>query len=315
MPSCMMKNRTTTVNAKVHAIDNAMQDGIKLSKSQLYQIVDIKPSTYYSHKSSKKYRGVKSLFDIKLEITIKEFFIKRNQRVGIRQIKMHLDYLFNSNKLEKKVSIHKIRRIIQEQKLFCKSRKRNPYKNIWKNLKEKTHVPNILNQQFNCEIPYMKLSIDITYLYYGKGQKAYLSAVKDLSTGEIVSFEVLPHMGIELSLNVVDKLPKNKLTSKTIMHSDQGVHYTNLIYKNRLKENNIIQSMSRKGHCLDNAPIESFFGHFKDECLYKECQSFKELKNEIEKYIYYYNKHRFQWNKKKLTPIQYRNQLLKKSFI
>ncbi len=84
-----------------------------------------------------------------------------------------------------------------------------------------------------------------------------------------------------------------------MIHSDQGVHYTNIVYQTKLKENQIIQSMSRKGYCLDNAPIESFFGHLKDECLYKDCQSFKELQLIIERYINYYNKYRFQWNKKK----------------
>ncbi|WOO88879.1 DDE-type integrase/transposase/recombinase [Mollicutes bacterium LVI A0078] len=148
-------------------------------------------------------------------------------------------------------------------------------RNIWNDAKERSIALNILKQQLKSDTPYEKLSTDITYLYYSKVQKAYLSAVKDLATGEIVSYEVLPQMGIELSLNVIEKLPKNKITNKTMIHSDQGVHYTNLVYRMKLKENKIIQSISRKGHCLGNAPIESFFGHFKDECYTKTANHLK----------------------------------------
>ena len=74
----------------------------------------------------------------------------------------------------------------------------------------------------------------------------------------------------------------------------------------------MIQSMSRKGNCIDNAPTESFFGHFKDEVDYKDCTSFEELKTKTEEYINYYNNERQQWNLKKMTPVEYRNHLLTK---
>lgn len=298
-----MKNGTTTVSDKARTVDRVIQDGIKLCKSDLFEILDLNASSYYAHKHTNHYNNVKSDFDIRLEYTIKTFFKRKNGRVGRRQIKMYLDAQVSQGKLDNVVSINKIRRIMKEQNLYCKVRRRNPYRNIWNDAKENSIAPNLLKQQFKSDIPYEKISTDIIYLYYAKGQKAYLSAIKDLTTGEIVSYEVLPHMDIELSLNVTDKLPKHKITTKTMIHSDQRVHYTNLVYRMKLKENRIIQSMSRKGHCLDNAPIERFFGHLKDECLYKDCQSFKELQLTIERYINYYNKYRFQWNKKRLTPI------------
>ena len=70
------------------------------------------------------------------------------------------------------------------------------------------------------------------------------------------------------------------------------------------------QSMSRKGNCIDNSPVESFFGHMKDDVDYKDCKTFDELKIAIEEYIEYYNNQRYQWDLKKMTPIQYRNHLL-----
>ena len=95
-----------------------------------------------------------------------------------------------------------------------------------------------------------------------------------------------------------------------LIHSDQGFHYTNPEYRKLLKENRVIQSMSRKGNCIDNAPMESFFGHLKDELDYKNCITFKELVDKIDEYMYYYNNERFQWGRNKMTPVQYRSHLL-----
>ena len=82
---------------------------------------------------------------------------------------------------------------------------------------------------------------------------------------------------------------------------------------NKLKELGVTQSMSRKGNCLDNAPIESFFGHLKDDVDIKSCQTFEEVKSKVENYIYYYNNERSQWNLNKMTPAQRRCHLLNAS--
>ncbi len=81
-------------------------------------------------------------------------------------------------------------------------------------------------------------------------------------------------------------------------------------YIERVKKLGLVQSMSRKGNCLDNAPMESFFGHFKDEVDVADCKTFNELRAEIAKYMQYYNNERQQWNLKKMTPVEYRNHLL-----
>ena len=90
----------------------------------------------------------------------------------------------------------------------------------------------------------------------------------------------------------------------------EGFHYTNPEYIKEIKNLNMTQSISRKGNCIDNAPVESFFGHFKDDVDYKECNTFTELNFLIEKYIEYYNNARYQWDLKKMTPVAYRNHLL-----
>ena len=95
-----------------------------------------------------------------------------------------------------------------------------------------------------------------------------------------------------------------------MIHSDQGFHYTNPMFIKRVEQLKMIQSMSRKRNCIDNAPIESFFGHLKDDVDYKLCKTYDKLYLLIENYMRYYNNERHQWNLKKMTPVEYRNHLL-----
>ncbi|MDR5045737.1 IS3 family transposase [Bacillus thuringiensis] len=97
---------------------------------------------------------------------------------------------------------------------------------------------------------------------------------------------------------------------EALLHSEQGIHYTHPEFQKRVREMGIRQSMSRRGNCLDNAPVESFFGHMKDELDYKECQTFESLERNIKAYMEEYNYNRYQWTLKKMVPIEYRNHLL-----
>lgn len=204
----------------------------------------------------------------------------------------------------------KIRRLMNKYKLVTKVRRKNPYKEIMKKTQEHAICPNILNREFKQIEPLKKLCTDITYLYYGKCEKAYLSAVKDIATGEIVAYKVAKHLTMPIVLDTIQNLKNVIDLNNVLIHSDQGFHYTNPEYNLLLQKNNVIQSMSRKGNCIDNASMESFFGHFKDEVDYKNCKTFDELVEMIDEYMYYYNYERFQWNKLKMAPVQYRNHLL-----
>lgn len=142
---------------------------------------------------------------------------------------------------------------------------------------------------------------------------AYLSTVKDGSTNEILAYNLSDRLTLDIATDTIHKLmanPNLNLPKDAFIHSDQGSHYTSPIFQKLLKSYNIGQSMSRRGNCWDNAPQESFFGHMKDEINYKSCSSLSELNHLIDDYINYYNNYRYQWNLKKLTPVQYRNQLL-----
>jgi len=206
----------------------------------------------------------------------------------------------------------KIERIKSEFGLITKVRRRNPYKEIFKKTKEHRYFPNILDRQFKQAIPGVTLCTDITYLPFGK-QIAYLSAVKDIASREIVGWSVAPNLQMGLVFSTLENLEKRLTEKQILLHSDQGFHYTNPEFIRRAKTLNLVQSMSRKGKCTDNGPMESFFGHFKDEVEYKSCQSFEELKQLTATYMSYYNTERRQWNLNKMTPTEYRQYLLKAS--
>jgi transposase InsO family protein len=238
-------------------------------------------------------------------LLIEKIFNKHKKLAGYRTIRMDLE-----NKYGVIMNTKKIRRLMNKYDLITQVRRKNPYKEIMKKTQEHATCANILNRDFNQIKPFTTLCTDITYLYYGKCEKAYLSAVKDIATGEIVAYKVARRLTMPLVLETINKLNKVIDLNNVLIHSDQGFHYTNPEYRSLLKDNNVIQSMSRKGKCIDNAPMESFFGHFKDELDYENCKTFEELVEKIDKYMYYYNNERYQWSRNKMTPVQYRSHLL-----
>lgn len=231
------------------------------------------------------------------------FYLHKSKK-GARSLKMHL-----LRDLKVVVNLKKIRRVMKKHNLVTRVRRRNPYKSLFKMGENHQSVPNILNRDFVTPEADHIYSTDITYLFYGKGQVAYLSAVKDLGTSEIVHHTVFRRMTVDLATTGLEKLfqklPQSKLQS-LVMHSDQGGNYTAIEYRKLLQKYSINQSMSRKGNCLDNAPIESFFGHLKDEVDLKNCQTFEQVVNTIREYIDYYNNDRPQWALKGKTPAECR---------
>lgn len=206
----------------------------------------------------------------------------------------------------------KIIRIKNKYNLITKIRRKNPYKVIMKKTKEHRTFENILNRNFNQNNPHKVFCTDITYLPFNS-RMAYLSAVKDIATKEIVGWNLSPHLQMDIVFETIKSMEDNPALSSfkdILIHSDQGFHYTSPDYASRVKKLGLTQSMSRKGNCIDNAPMESFFGHFKDEVDYKNCKTFEELRALTVEYINYYNEERCQWNLKKMTPAQYRNHLL-----
>jgi len=277
--------------------------------SYLCTVSGVSRSGYYNYFSEKslEQRKLKDKKDEEVKETILKAFNFKGRKKGARQIKMTLAGQFNVV-----YNLKRIRRIMKKYSIICPIRKANPYRRMMKATQEHRVVPNLLNRQFKQGVPGKVLLTDITYLYYGKGLKAYLSTIKDGSTNEILAYHVLDRLTMDLATDTLKKLKKNRNFKKvegTLIHSDQGTHYTHPDYQKLVKKMGIHQSMSRRGNCWDNAPQESFFGHLKDEASIKTCTTLEELRKEIKQYMIYYNHYRYQWNLKKMTPVQYRDHL------
>lgn len=263
-------------------------------------------SGYYNYLNSENFRKKKEIEDLKDKNLIMKAFTRKGYKKGARSIRMILENDFNVV-----FNLKKIRRIMKKYGIICPHRKPNPYKNIARATKEHSTVSNALERRFKQGIPRKILLTDITYLTYGNGKRAYLSAIKDSCTNEVLSYEVSDNLKLDIALNTVKRLTRKrfKLDSECLIHSDQGFHYTSPKFKKLLVSKNIAQSMSRRGNCWDNAPMESFFGHMKDSLNLKPLKTLNEVKKEIARYMNYYNNYRYQWDLKKMTPAQYRDHL------
>ena len=291
----------------------------KLTKSQKFSIIlkiyeknnlqflcnlaEVSISWFYAYKVRVKKQNTRIDKDKNDYEIINDIYLKSNKEMWYRAITMELYRIW-------KIMNHKkVYRITREYDLLSIIRRKNPYKKIQKATQEHKTCKNIINRNFKWTKAFKKLWTDISYLYYN-GTKAYLSILKDMISWEVVSHKVSSSLWLWFVINTINEAKDNFNLEWAIIQSDQWFHYTHPEYINLLKKNWIIQSMSRKWNCLDNAPTESFFWHMKDEINLKEIKSYSELVKYINSHIFNYNNNRPQWNRKKMTPIEYRNHLL-----
>ena len=261
----------------------------------LVAFAGIKRSTYYF--LVKKLNRPEP--DAELKAEIQAIYNEHEGRYGYRRIR---DELANRGQ---KVNHKKVQRIMKELGLKCivRMKKYKSYKGTVGKI-----APNILDRNFTAEAPNEKWVTDITEFKLF-GEKLYLSPVLDLFNGEIITYTIGSRPTYSLVSEMLEKaLERLPLKHQLLMHSDQGWHYQMKQYRNALESRGIVQSMSRKGNCHDNSVMENFFGIMKSEFLYpKEFKSIDHFKEELEKYINYYNTKRIK-AKLKLSPIQYRTQ-------
>ena len=172
-------------------------------------------------------------------------------------------------------------------------------------------APNRLKRQFDADMPDTVWSTDVTEFRTEEG-KVYLSPIKDLCTGEIISYEHSASPSVDMVMRMLRKaIAAHPCAEGLMLHSDQGFQYQHKLFVNCLKAKDIVQSMSRKGNCLDNSKMESFFGTMKNEMYYgheKEFRTRQQLYRAIDEYIDYYNKERIQIRLNCLPPLKFREQ-------
>jgi len=170
-------------------------------------------------------------------------------------------------------------------------------------------APDLLKRQFEAQRPNQKWVTDVTEFNVG-GEKLYLSPVMDLYNGEIVAYQTARRPTFDLVWKMLKKaLPKCQNRDNTLLHSDQGWPYRMSAYRRLLAKHAVTQSMSRKGNCLDNAAMESFFGTLKAEFFHlNQFASVAQLQAGLARYIHYYNHERIKMKLNGLSPVQYRTQ-------
>lgn len=187
---------------------------------------------------------------------------------------------------------------------------RKKRKNYIKSTPEIT-AENVLNREFNSSNINEKWLTDVTEFKYGDGKKAYLSAILDLGDKSIVSYVIGKSNNNSLFFETFDLAIKKNPNAKPIFHSDRGFQYTSKIFRHKLNEAGMLQSISRVGRCIDNGPMEAFWGTLKSEMYYlRKFKDYDSLVRAIDKYIHYYNNHGYQKCLKCMTPMEYRNFLL-----
>lgn len=246
----------------------------------LCEAVGISRASYYKWLKRKPSKGEHRLKQLKKAIS--EVYHHHKGIYGYRRITIYLNH-YKKMKVNHKC-VYRLMRLMG-LKAIIRRRKYNyrPSKPI--------HIhENLLNRKFTANKAYQKLLTDVTEFQLTNGQKAYLSAVLDLGTNRIVAYELGHSNNNPLVLNTFKQIESKLIAGETMIHSDRGYQYTSHAFAQFIKDHQAIQSMSRVGKCIDNGPMESFFGILKSELYYlNKYDTFENLKNDIDQYIRFFN--------------------------
>lgn len=233
---------------------------------------------------------------------IKDAYQERNGILGYRQMTIKLNREHNLTVNHKRV--YRLMKILQLQSVCRRKRKRYIHST------PEITAENILNRKFSADHFGEKWLTDVTEMKYGPGEKAYLSAILDLGDKSIVAFVLGHSNNNELVFKTFDIAHKEYPDANPLFHSDRGFQYTSKIFHKKLTDARMTQSMSRVSRCIDNGPMEAFWGMLKSEMYYlQKFSSYGELETAVIEYIEYYNNHRYQKRLRHMTPIEYRQYL------
>jgi putative transposase len=239
----------------------------------------------------------------KLKAAVTVIFETNHGRYGHRRV--HAELLKQGWTVAKKTVL----KLMKGLGLHCKIRRRKRY-NSYQGEQGRI-APNLLNRHFEADAPNQKWVTDVTEFSVGD-RKLYLSPVMDLFDRQIISYS----LGLSPNLALTNDSLREALTclepgQQPLVHSDQGIQYQHASWRTLLSDAGAVQSMSRKGNCYDNAVMENFFGHLKEELFHHvRFINTDALANAIEEYIHWYNNERISTTLKGLSPVQYRAQTL-----
>ena len=246
------------------------------SITRMCAVLEVQPSSYYDW----IIRGIsdQQIYRNHCLLLVKAAHTETKERYGYERLQAHITAQGH------KISKYMIRSIKEEYAIKCKRHKK--FKVTTNSDHNKPIYPNLLEQSFEAKRPNQAWVSDITYIWTSEGW-LYLAGVKDIYTKELVGYAINKRMTADLVCNALNMAIRNKKPNKgLIVHSDRGSQYCSHDYRNLIEHHKFKGSMSRKGNCYDNAPIESFWGVLKNELVYhQEYQTRMEAISDIVKYI------------------------------
>lgn len=271
------------------------------------QLAGVSRSGYYRWVQAEDVRIQREQRDAQDFAKILEAYQFHGYAKGHRGIQMRL------KRMGIRMNRKKILRLMKKFGLQCPIRRANPYRQMAKALKTDAVAPNLVKREFRSHGPRKILLTDITYIRYQK-KFCYLSVIKDAYTMQVLAYQISESLEVDFVLETVRQLLREhgaSLDTQTLIHSDQGCHYTSIAFRELLKDAQLRQSMSRRGNCWDNAPQESFFGHMKEELKPYICgwKTFADVKERIDDWMDYYNNDRYQTILQEMSPNEYYNYL------
>jgi len=279
----------------------SLNDGKGYPVSTLCDILQLNRSSYYkwlSRDSSQQEAKDKELIE-----RISELYQASNGIFGYRRMQMNLKRRYGLHCNKKRV--HRVMQAIGLQSVIRRKRS-----NYVKSTPEIT-AENILNRNFTAEKLNEKWLTDVTEFKYGAGEKMYLSAILDLKDKSIVSYRIGRSNNNSLVFDTFDAAVRQYPDATPLFHSDRGFQYTSRAFKTKLDAAGMTQSMSRVGRCIDNGPMEAFWGTLKVEMYYlRRFEDYGSLEEAIIEYIAFYNSSRYQEKLGGLAPLELREKIL-----
>ena len=266
---------------------------------KLCALLHLNRSSYYKWK--KRVPSVSQMTNEQIIVWIKELYEEQNGILGYRQMTVAINRLHNTHYNKKRIC-----RLMQilHIKSVCRVRKKTYIPST-----PETVAENVLNREFYADAPNEKWLTDVTEFKFYAGpevKKLYLSAILDLYDRRIVAYKIGLSNNNQLVFDTFDEAVSLNPNAHPLFHSDRGFQYTSKSFRSKLMNARMRQSMSRVGKCIDNGPMEGFWGILKSEMYYlKKFTSQEELTNAIENYISFYNTRRFQKKLHCMTPMEF----------
>lgn len=285
---------------KYLVIDALKEEETTYTTAELCRALALNPASYYKWKKHKK--SAREILNEEILVEMITIYEEHNKTYGYRRIMDEYNKVHGTHYNEKR--FHRLAKLAGLQAII---RRKKP---VYHGHTEEQTAENILSRDFSAEYTNEKWLADVTEMVYGHGEKLYLSAILDLKARDIVAYAISRSNNNHLVFTTLDLALEKYPDAHPLFHSDRGFQYTSKSFRKKLNAAGMVQSMSRKGKCIDNGPMEGFWGILKAEMYHLNTfDSYESLENAITAFIYYYNNKRRQRRLDRLPPLEYRRKL------